>query len=115
MPHENAAVEAVLGTLSVGTRPPPKGVTKKLESVEVGTPDSFYLLATYCFDLSRKLQYLSKAARPFADRVPPDLEQEIREDTQRIDGLDPWKERAEEAERIMLRLHEELEQAAAAR
>jgi hypothetical protein len=113
MHNENTTIEAVLGTLSAGTTPPPKGLTEKLASVKVGEPESFYMLATYCFDLSRKLQYLSKAARPFMEHIPADLEQEIEKDTQQINGPNmSWKDRAEVAEKIMLRLHDELEHAA---
>lgn len=109
MPYEHIPIEAVLGTLSAGTQPPPTRRTGKLASVEVGSPESFYLLATYCFDLSRKLEYLSKVARPFASQIPPELAHEILEDTDAINakGL-TWQERAEAAEKIMLRLHHEL-------
>jgi hypothetical protein len=101
----------VFGTFSAGLQPPPKRSTPKLATVEVGTPDSYYLLATYCFDLSRKLMYLSKVATPFSDSVPAELAQEILSDTDAINapGL-TWRQRAETAETIMLRLHDELNQ-----
>jgi hypothetical protein len=108
MSYSQASIEAVLGTLSAGTQPPPRGRTGKLESVEVGSPESFYLLATFCFDLSRKFEYLSKAARPFAEQIPPELASEILDDSQAISAATTWKDRATRAESIMLRLHDEL-------
>lgn len=109
MPNEHPTIEAVLATLSGGGQPPPRGLTKKLESVEVGSQESFFLLATYCFDLSRKLEYLSKVALPFAEHIPPVIAREILEDTDRINAPGgTWETRARAAEEIMLRLHEEI-------
>jgi len=87
----------------------PKGITSKLASVEVGSPDSVYMVAAFCFDVMRRLQYMYKLARPFAYQIPPDVAQEILADHDAInaDGLS-WRERAEAAEQIMLRLHGEL-------
>lgn len=87
----------------------PKGRTAKLASVEVGSADSVYMLAAFCFDLFRRLQYMSKLARPFADQIPPEIAREILADQEAInaDGLN-WRQRAEAAEQIMLRLHGEL-------
>ena len=108
MSYEQSTIEGVLATLYVIPRPPPKGFTDKLGSVEVGTPEAYYMLATYCFDLTRKLEYLVKVARPFAEHIPPELAHEILEDNDAINakGL-TWEERAKVAEKIMLRLHRE--------
>jgi hypothetical protein len=109
MHNDHPTIEAVLGTLSGGGQPPPRGLTKKLEAVQVGSPESFYMLATYCFDLSRKLEYLSKVSLPYAEHIPQEIAQEMLEDTKRISAADvPWEERAKAAEEIMLRLHEEI-------
>ena len=102
--------KAVLGTLCLGTRPPVKGLTAKLASVaEEKLPESFYLLAAYCFDAQRKLLYLSKVALPFAEAIPPDLKRQIDEDTEKINRPATWKERAQEAEEVMLRLQREID------
>lgn len=109
MPNEHPTIEAVLATLSGASQPPPRGLTKKLDSIQVGSPESFYMLATYCFDLSRKLEYLSKVSLPYAEHIPPAIAREMLEDTERISAADvPWEERAKAAEEIMLRLHEEI-------
>ena len=102
--------EAVLGTLCVGVRPPPKGLTPKLASLAgEKLPESFYLLAAYCFDAQRKLLYLSKVALPFAESIPPDLARQIQQDTERINQPDTWRQRAQEAEEVMLRLQREID------
>jgi hypothetical protein len=110
MPSNPPSVESVFGALAKIPQPPPKRFTDKLASVTVGTPEAFYLLATYCFDLSRKLLYLSKIAGPYVANIPPDLAQEIEADTDAINenGLS-WEDRAELAEDIMLRLYREVD------
>lgn len=109
MSYEQNTLEAAIGTLDAAIRQGPiKGLTNKLASVEVGKPEAFYMLAAYCFDLSRKLEYLAKAARPFAEHVPPELEREITADNNAINAKDlTWEERAKVAEKIMIRLHRE--------
>jgi hypothetical protein len=85
------------------------GRTEKLASVEVGSADSVYMIAAFCFDLFRRMQYMYKLAQPFADQIPPEIAQEILADHEAMnaEGLD-WRGRAEQAEAIMLRLHGEL-------
>jgi hypothetical protein len=109
MSQDQTTVEAVLATLHGISQPPPRGLTDKLASVTVGTPEAYYLLATYCFDLTRKLEYLTKVAASFADQIPPALAEQIHADTEAINDskVQTWQERAEAAEKIMIRLHRE--------
>src|SRR4051812_13965060 len=88
-----------------------KGLTRKLDSVEIGSPDSVYMVAAFCFDLFRRMQYMYRLAQPFDDLIPPETAREILadHDSMNADGLS-WRERAERAETIMLRLHGELAQ-----
>jgi hypothetical protein len=109
MPHHDTTDITALKALAVlpgngGT----KGRTPKLASVKVGSADSVYMLATFCFDLYRRLQYVAKVARPLAEHLPPEIAREMLADNEVIDGGPGWRERAEAAEAIMLRLHEEL-------
>ena len=108
MPYDQANLEALLATLYAVPRPPPKGYTDKMASVTVGTPEAFFMLATYCFDLTRKLNYLIKVARPFAEHIPADLAAEILEHNDAINaqGL-TWEARAKIAQDIMLGLYGE--------
>ena len=87
----------------------PHGLTKKLQSVEIGSPDSVYMVAAFCFDLVRRMQYMYRLAQPFAELIPPETAREILADHETINGAGlTWRERAERAEEIMLRLHGEL-------
>ncbi len=107
MSYDQTTIEAVMATLHVVGQPPIRGVTDKLASVEVGSPEAFYLLATYCFDLTRKLEYFTKIARPFAEQVPPELASEILQDTEDINAGSTWQQRAIVAQQIMIRLYQE--------
>lgn len=105
---DRASMEAVLGTLSVLGSGPVKGFTDKLKSVKgPKDPEAFYLVATYCFDLMRRLEYLIKVARPFSDQVPPELAARFASDSDSINAPDTWQGRAEAAEKVMLDLWKE--------
>jgi hypothetical protein len=110
MSYDPAAttIEAVLATMHRVPQPPAKGFTDKF--AVLSTDEAIHMLATYCFDLERKLEYLTKVARPFAEHIPADLAQEIQNDTNEInkDGLN-WEQRAKVAHDIMQRLHKEHE------
>ena len=62
------------------------------------------MVATFCFDLQRKLEYLCKATLEYESRMDSGLAREILADNEALqaDGLS-WKQRAELAEEIMLR------------
>lgn len=109
MPHHDTIDSTASRALAVlpgngGTR----ADSPKLASVEVGSPDSVYMLATFCFDLYRRLQYMAKIARPLAEHMPPEIAREMIADNEEINAGKGWRERAETAEKIMLRLHREL-------
>lgn len=114
--HTDDTIEAVLAALGEVPKPPPKGKEEKLQpfdehlrSLDGGTRELFYMLATYCFDLQRKLLYFSKVAYPFAKYMPEDLAEVVRDDTEVINGGPSWEDRAKAAEAIMLRLLSEVE------
>ena len=67
--------------------------------VKPNTEEGFYLLATFCFDLERKMEYLYRATRTFALKGDPQLARELLADQEsfNIDGL-TWKERAQRSE-----------------
>lgn len=81
----------------------------KLESVRIGSDEAYYMLAAFCFDLSRKVNYLFRATRDFAPEADPELAQLLIEDNEAINesGL-TWEERARRAEAIMRRSAREL-------
>src|SRR5687767_6036128 len=107
--HKDDTIEAVLATIGTVPKPPPKGKERKLEKLKVGTPEFSYMLATYCFDLQRKLLYLCQVAHPFDKFMPEGLAKQIQADTRDINKGRTWEERAREAEQVMLRLYGEVE------
>lgn len=77
--------------------------------VKAGTLEAFYLLATYCFDLQRKMEYLYKATRAFGPLGDPAVARQLLEDERRVNapGI-TWKQRALRAEARMLELQREI-------
>lgn len=106
-----ATTARVLGTISLIGDRPVKLNSPKLQSTEPGTDnDLIWLVATYCFDLQRRMEYVFKAAEDFAIHADPDLAREIQADSRSLneEGLS-WKQRAQRAEAIMIRLYNEVE------
>jgi hypothetical protein len=85
-----------------------KGKTDKLRSVTVGSPESVYMALTFCFDLYRRMLYMAKPAGALREHITPELAKEILEDDDSINDARGWRERAEAAQEIMLRLHSQL-------
>jgi hypothetical protein len=113
MSNGTSATAAQLGTIGLGTDNHPKGLSPKLDSVGTDPDERFYMLATYCFDLSRKLKYISLALEPFWDSTKPEDARRIKHENEVINPPDepelPWKERAQRAEDVMKKLWSELE------
>jgi hypothetical protein len=84
----------------------------KLASVGTDPDERFFMLAAYCFDLSRKLKYISLALKDFFPDADPKLARMILEDNEYIDpGNISWEMSARRAEEVMQRLYDELEAA----
>jgi hypothetical protein len=110
MPHNGRdSVETAIGNIAIISEKSTTGSSPKLESVKIGSDESYYMLAAFCFDLSRKVNYLFKGTRDFAPEADPELAQRLIEDNEAISesGL-TWAERARRAEAIMLRSAGEL-------
>jgi hypothetical protein len=76
----------------------------KLDSVTIGSDDAYYMLAAFCFDLSRKLNYVFMATRDFAQHADPALARQVLEDGAAINQSRlSWEQRARKAEEILLR------------
>jgi acyl-CoA reductase-like NAD-dependent aldehyde dehydrogenase len=97
-----------LGSIGIAVDSWPRTSTPKLASVGNDPEQRFYLLATYCFDAARKLEYVYKATRRYALEADPALAAEIKQDNEALSAArKDWKQSAETAERILLRLLEE--------
>jgi hypothetical protein len=102
-------LEAAIGSIAIVCEQTTSIRRAKLSSVKAGSDEAYYMLAAFCFDLSRKVNYLYRAARQFAPNADPDLAQQLIEDNNAInaEGLS-WEQRARAAETIMLRTVDEL-------
>lgn len=108
--------DAALGAIAMATNNHPKGASSKLDSVGSDPDERFYMLATFCFDLSRKLKYISLALEQHWDTADPELARRILDDNEFINPTDPddpdrrlpWKDMAHRAEDVMKKLWSEL-------
>jgi hypothetical protein len=109
MSHGNPEQQA-LADIAIISERVTKGVTPKLSTVRPGSADFDFMLATFCFDLARRLNYAFKATRGFAAYADPALASEVLKDNEAInrEGL-TWEQRARAAEEIMLRTTGEIE------
>jgi hypothetical protein len=111
-PSEFAAIGIAIDGLPIHTSP-------KLASVEPDQTEAYYLLATYCFDLQRKMQYLYRILNRLAHRVADqgleddrlrEIARELLADEERLNGPGmTWRQRAEGMERRMIELHAAIE------
>ena len=105
--------ESALGSICLLVDSVQHGTSHKLASVEPGSVDGFYMLAAFCFDAARKMEYMFKATRQFAEQADPRLAREIRADNDAVKKAgggekNYWKPTAEALEKIMLRLYNEI-------
>ena len=80
-----------------------KDTQSKLD-IPLHSDDFLYMLATFCFDLSRRMDYLWKATSGFAGQASQNLAREVLKDSEAINAPADWKQRAERAHEIMIRL-----------
>jgi hypothetical protein len=109
------AVKRALGNICLDVDGNQEHESPKLASVKPGSVEAYYMVAAFCFNLTRKLHYMFKATKGFAGNADGKLAQEIKKDNEYLydRSMTTWKERAERAEKVMLRLygdiHEEYE------
>jgi hypothetical protein len=110
------ASPAQLGFIALGTDDHLRGLTPKLGSVGSDPDQRFYMLAAFCFDLSRKMKYISLALKDFYGDCPPEFAKKIRDHERRINprpeaNFISWQEMATEAEAVMKELWSEVQAA----
>lgn len=101
-----------LGAIALGTDRHTRGSSPKLASVGDDPDQRFYMLATFCFDLSRKLKYITLALQEFYRYCPPEFAKKIRDHERYINPKPdeiPWEEMARRAEQVMIELYAEVE------
>ncbi len=110
------ASPAQLGMIAHGTDDNQRGLTPKLASVGSDPDERFYMLAAYCFDLSRKMKYISLALQEYYPDTPPEFAKKIRDHERYINprpeaNFISWKEMAERSEEVMKALWSEVQAA----
>jgi hypothetical protein len=113
MSPTSSATPATLGKIALGTDGHPRGLTPKLESVGADADERFYMLATFCFDLSRKLKYITLALQEFYRDAPPEFARMIRDHERYINpkpDMIPWEEMARRAEQVMKELYAQVQE-----
>jgi len=103
---------AKFGILALVTDNHPKGATPKLASVGDDPNERFFMLATFCFDLSRKLKYICLALQEHWGDADPAFAKRLLRDNNYINPGPPrltWAEMAPRAEKVMLDLWEEIQ------
>ncbi|HVH10221.1 MAG TPA: hypothetical protein VM736_10520 [Gemmatimonadales bacterium] len=94
-----------LGSIAIAVDTWPMKTSPKLESVGTDPERRFYMLAAYCFEAARKLEYVYKATRRYALEADPALAAEIKRDNEAVSAASgDWKRTAETTEKILLRL-----------
>ena len=112
-PPSGTATPAQLGMIALATDGHTRGLTPKLESVGTDPDERFFMLATFCFDLSRKLKYITLALQDFYREAPPEFAKKIRDHERYINPKPdtiPWEEMARRAEQVMKELFAEVQE-----
>jgi hypothetical protein len=106
-------IRSALGALCVLSEGSVHKLRPKLEGVDPNTPEAFYMLAAFCFDLSRKLDYIFLAMRRFAEETHPAFARRVLSDNGEAYGDPDWEATARRTEEVFLRvlreIHEEHE------
>jgi hypothetical protein len=106
MPDDTERIRDImraLGNICILADTWPKRKTKKLRDLDPKSPEAFYMLATICFDLARKMEYLSEVTFGFGENADRKVARDMYNDYERInkEGLS-WEERANIVEGIVL-------------
>lgn len=107
---------AQLGMIALGSDDNQRGLTPKLGSVGSDPDERFFMLAAYCFDLSRKMKYISLALQEYYGDAPPEFARKIRDHERYInprpeEKFISWREMAERSEEVMKELWSEVQAA----
>jgi hypothetical protein len=110
------ASPAQLGMIALGSDDNQRGLTPKLGSVGDDPDERFYMLAAYCFDLSRKMKYISLALQEYYGDAPPEFARKIRDHERYVNprpeaNFISWREMAERSEEVMKELWSEVQAA----
>lgn len=106
---EAQKIRSALGALCVTANGSHHTVRPKLETVDPNTPEAFYMLAAFCLDLSRKLDYIFLVMRDFAEETDRAFARRLLDDNQEVySSRESWEKAARDTEKVFLRLLREI-------
>jgi hypothetical protein len=102
------SLDKTLGNVCVACSNTPTKRSPKLATVNWNSEEGFYLLATYCFDLARKMKYLFDATKEFGADADPAFKARAFQATNDINStsLTSWKQRAQLAEDLLHEMYD---------
>jgi len=109
MADAEMSIPGMLGSISLAADTPVRRDSVKLTpDLRPGTPEFDWMLATYCFDLARKLEYICKITLEYAPQGDPAIARQILDHNEQINEADAsWETRARRAEAALLELYRE--------
>ncbi len=108
MTDGRTATAKQLGIIALAANNHPKGLSDHFPTDQ---DERFFMLATFCFDLSRKLKYISLALSDFYGDADPKFAARIQADERYINPKPEaisWEIMAHRAEEVMKRLYQEV-------
>jgi hypothetical protein len=108
--EDHMSAERALGSICIIADSIPRKTAPKL-TMEPGSKEGFYMLAAYCFNLARKMEYVFKATREFGREADPTLARDIKTTGDEIYGnpKSSWQEIAKKEEEALLRVFRDIE------
>jgi len=111
MPESPTPLERTLAEIALILDTFPKRRSRKLAAVRGDPDEAFHLLATYCFDIARKLELVCQVTLRYAAAAPvdPRLARRLLRESAALNrnGL-TWRRRALLAERLLLKAYGEV-------
>lgn len=103
------SVKSALGSAAIIVDQIPHMSGNKLEGLKPGSDEAFYMLAAFCFNLSRKLEYFFLANREFGNDADRAVVQRLKRDRDELahTGRD-WRSIAVKEEELMRRIYGEI-------
>ncbi len=103
------SANSALGAIAIIADDIPKMDSNKLKGIKPGSDEAFYLLAAYCFNVSRKLEYFFLAAKEFGLDADRAVVQRLKRDKDELARAgSEWRAIAEKEEELMRGLYGEI-------
>jgi hypothetical protein len=113
MNGDTTRIEKALGNLALMADQSVKQHSPKLSLPQIkGLDEVTAMLATYAFDLARRMEYLYLATAEFGPKGSPKLARRLKKEHARLNQGTvksvSWQKRARRAQRLLLKVHAEV-------